>query len=134
LENTIENRRKLFALYFGQKLICNATHSVQNFTVDGFNLVAGSHKDDYLELRPLSSITDEESIEIGRLNGSFDEPPFSYSTTIQAVKESLLEVFKLDNFNMPIHTIDYLRSKGFAIPFNGLSVEKQIEYGWIKLT
>jgi len=29
--------------------------------------------------------------------------------------------------------IDFLRSKGYALPFMGLSVEQQIEYGWSKL-
>lgn len=29
---------------------------------------------------------------------------------------------------------DYLRSKGYALPYMGISVEDQIKYGWIKLT
>lgn len=32
-----------------------------------------------------------------------------------------------------IAIVDYLRSKSYAIPFNSISVKKQIEYGWIKL-
>ena len=32
-----------------------------------------------------------------------------------------------------LNLYDYLRSKGYALPYMGLSVEKQIEYGWIKL-
>ncbi|WGQ15544.1 hypothetical protein [Sphingobacterium faecium] len=32
-----------------------------------------------------------------------------------------------------LHAYDFLRSKGYALPFMGLTVEKQIEYGWIKI-
>jgi len=35
-----------------------------------------------------------------------------------------------DNY---IHVTDFLRSKGYALPFHGLSVENLIEYGWVKL-
>ena len=35
-----------------------------------------------------------------------------------------------DNY---IHITDYLRSKGYALPYNGLSVEQLIKFGWIKL-
>jgi hypothetical protein len=38
------------------------------------------------------------------------------------------------NIPIPIYFItDYLRSKGYALPFMGLSVEQQISYGWVKL-
>lgn len=36
-------------------------------------------------------------------------------------------------YSLLIETIDYIRSKGYALPWMGLSVEQQIEYGWIKL-
>ncbi|MGD1319184.1 hypothetical protein [Chryseobacterium sp. 2R14A] len=32
-----------------------------------------------------------------------------------------------------IEIVDYLRSKGYALPFRGLSVEKMVTYGWIRL-
>lgn len=32
-----------------------------------------------------------------------------------------------------IQIVDFLRSKSYAIPYMGLSVEKLIEYGWVKL-
>lgn len=31
------------------------------------------------------------------------------------------------------HLLDYLRSKGFALPFMGISVEEMVQAGWIKL-
>ena len=32
-----------------------------------------------------------------------------------------------------IQSLDYLRSKGYAVPYMDLSVEDLVEYGWIKL-
>ncbi|GEM_PF-557576 len=32
-----------------------------------------------------------------------------------------------------IHVINFLRSKGYALPWMGVSVEKQVEYGWVKI-
>ena len=31
------------------------------------------------------------------------------------------------------NTVDYLRSKGYALPWMDLSVEDLVKYGWIKL-
>lgn len=32
-----------------------------------------------------------------------------------------------------IAAVDFLRSKGYAVPYMGISVEEQIQYGWIKI-
>lgn len=29
--------------------------------------------------------------------------------------------------------VDYLRSKSYALPWNGITVEEMIEWGWVKL-
>lgn len=42
-------------------------------------------------------------------------------------------VFSSENQNAIDTAIDYLRSKGYALPYLGISVEEQIEFGWIKL-
>lgn len=41
--------------------------------------------------------------------------------------------FSIGSSNYNYEEITYLRSKGYALPWMGLSVEQQIEYGWIKL-
>lgn len=42
--------------------------------------------------------------------------------------EDAIKVAKIEGY-----TYDYLRSRGYALPFMGISVEQQIEAGWIKL-
>ena len=104
MENTLENKEKFFAQYWGQEvkkylIQTDATQSYYNVS-DNFGMAL---KDAFLELKPLSQISYEDSAEVAKVS----------SKVIEAV--------------------DCLRSKGYALPWNSLSVEKQIEYGWVRL-
>jgi len=48
---------------------------------------------------------------------------FNFTSSIVAKMDAML----------PTHCYQYLQSKGYALPYMGLSVEQLIEYGWIKL-
>jgi len=88
-----------------------------------------------LVLKPLSSIADEDIIEVAKLNGWSEDLGERY-------KERLLQ-FKIDipcistpgykHRYLP-EIFDYLRSKGYALSWMGLSVEEMVEAGWIKLS
>jgi hypothetical protein len=73
-----------------------------------------------LLLKPIASISDEDkqAITIYWNYGKFH--PFGYDTPHGFAYYS-------------IDTIDFIRSKGYAIRFQGISVEQQVELGWIKL-
>lgn len=104
MENTKENKAKFFAQYYGQEVLKNRT-SIYRLN-HSWNW---QHNSFYLILKPLSSITDEhkdKSISLGETH--------------------------LRNFNQK--QVDYLRSKGYALPFHDLSVDDLINYNWIKLT
>ena len=49
------------------------------------------------------------------------------------IDDYLNRVHENANFNIEQYEIDYLRSKGYALPYMDLSVEDLISYGWIKL-
>ena len=116
----------------------------------------------YLGLRPLSSITDDEAIEVAKINGVTDFVEADKSQEIESIVRQGDQInvyywvqtsyeyndYKRYPFSIYFdgemcnhmgcnanvsHAIDYLRSQGFALPWRGLPVEKQIEYGWIKL-
>lgn len=158
-ENTLENKAKFFAQYYGQKVLCirklNETKLYVGF--DDF-----THKEkletDYLELKPLSQITDEDAIEIAKLANS---PSFAIPKqweikidieygflTISSnksnhsfdldLKDGHLTMYdcgnKSDMFFNHYDICDYLRSKGYALPYMGLSIKDLISYQWIKLT
>ena len=123
MENTLENKAKLFAQYWGQEIVGH------NVITEGLNDAVNHRiildlKERFLELKPLSSITDEDAKFCGFGNKKdFIKVWDTYGS------EVFLERFIFNN----LHFTDYLRSKGYALPYNGLSVDEQIECGWIKL-
>lgn len=126
MENTIENKAKLFAIYHGQKV-----HRVpQNNILHEVNYESYLHLDDedWLELTPLSQISDEDAIEVAKRNpyAAYKEG-IDKCDYIKHVKENIKTMVIIT----PIS--DYLRSKGYAIPYMGVSVEEQINRGWAKI-
>ena len=172
-ENTLENKAKFFAQYWGQNITLYTGHlnisrffgkvdyEVLRSTLEGDSI--GFH----LELKPLSQISDEDAIEIVKLCFSFlnndfnnieitntTNKHFGFSFTCTCVG-GLMGEFQLDFgtintlYNPKIICLnrvtsskeyivnilkmsDYLRTKGYALPWMDLSVEDLIGYGWIK--
>ena len=148
-QNTLENKAKFFAQYWGQKIIC-FPHNKNPIRYDNPNkLLAGTfERNAYLELKPLSQISDEDVIQC---------ITYLYNITREALGE-ILEIKHYDTFSSitaigkgcnfkttrSIHhwngtkkissvEADYFRSKGYALPYMDLSVEDLIDYGWVKL-
>lgn len=99
-----------------------------------------------IELKSLSHITDEEAIEVCVINGDtrpedntlLDE---EFKEGLDSAKEDIIASFKpwdgsgngyIECRNAPF-IIDYLRSKGYALPAFGYSVDQLIESGVFKL-
>lgn len=103
-ENTLENKAKFFAQYWGQHLIIMGSflRIIDHLTLGNIE------NDDILQLKPLSKISDEDAINLG----------YGYASHLKS---------NLDR------NIDQLRNLGFAVPWMDLSVEDLVEYGWIKL-
>lgn len=122
-----ENKAKFFALYWGQEVVKNK--SGQIFTVSpGLNL---SHDSWFLTLKPLSSISDEEISyvkSITRYKGDVDV----YSMVVSLLGIPLPRKRNIEHWRVAL-ILDYLRSKGYALPYLGLSVEDLTKAGWIKI-
>ena len=134
MENTLENKAKYFAQYWGQDVIKNCTALFDTFGLDSvLQSTYTISNSSYLELKPLSSITDEDAMDVSKIKGWIDI--LNEKVNIEATKRWLLENdFLPENFFLKFsYILDYLRSKGYALPFMGLSVEQLIEYGWLKL-
>ena len=133
LENTLENKAKFFAQYWGQYVLyftSDFLRKIDNLTLDSVE------NDDYLELKPLSQISDEDAIEVSKI--------FGLGHLSGAIKELILSIFRTsindsgttsstNGIKNWLHVFDYLRSKGYALPWMDLSVEDLVEYGWVKL-
>lgn len=152
IENTLENKAKFFAQYWGQKVFC---YNSEGPIINTFhkNIVCGRFFSiGFLELTPLSQITDEDAIEVAKI---LFGKKFTLGEVLRTTKYISVKVLventtinqnvrityadcHLQNANgyglsNCIDAFDYLRSKGYVLPWMGLSVEELVEYGWVKL-
>lgn len=134
IENTLENQAKFFAQYWGQRVLMydgNDTGypylvNARHINDDGF----------YLELTPLSQITDEHAIEVGKILYNYLRSPNGLSGDEYHLKtgKDFISSYLLGKRNYLLEeVVDHLRSKGYPLPWMGLTIEKLIEYGWIRL-
>jgi hypothetical protein len=157
MENTIENKAKFFALYWGQEIVVHNGIINKRFKLNEI----GDETDYHLQLKPLSSISDEDVIEVAKIinPGSFftnkkwdvkhipnEEASYIEITSKRSAHrfeiyyDGYLHVKDEDTDNIPVMSLpnylgafDYMRSKSIALPFMGISVEQMVEWGWIKL-
>lgn len=108
-----EEKEQFFAQYYGQKVYMNHPNCTNP---SNYFMKQSTKAGDYLLLKPLHAISDEDAIEAG-----YKEGAKSATTTYRNI--------------IGKHTdeADFLRSKGYALPFRGISVEEQIANGWVKL-
>lgn len=132
LENTLENKAKFFAQYYGCKVYMNSPNCrIPSKVFMGKSI----EPKDFLELTPLSQISDEDAIEVAKIEDS----AYTESNLVRGkvIAENFINYSDCNNsFRCSLKMIkfmDYLRSKGYALPWMGLSVEELIEYGWVKL-
>lgn len=129
MENTLEYKAKFFALYFGQNVLKTIDQpNVLPLRVGEFL----NYDNEYLSLTSLSNITDEDAVEVANI---IDLGFLSEEERISFAKKCVEEIYtdNVANVLAWLQIFDLLRSKGYALPFMGLSVETIIEYGWIKL-
>jgi len=133
MENTERNKKLFFAQYYGQIVLADLNHG---FVAD--NEACNWHlnfSDNYLMLAPLSSITEEDAVEFCRLNYGYSENHILKNDGSISIRSGRFQYTRVndDFYNFNSKSSDYLRSKGYALPFMDLSVEKLIKYGWLKL-
>lgn len=105
MENTLENKARFMALYWGQKVGCTKyVWSGLKINKSNINSV------EWLELKPIESITDEEAEKLG----FEDKSHFHADGSIHSL-------------------LDELRLMGFAVDWAGLTVDELINRGWVKL-
>ena len=98
------------------------------------------HKDFFLELTPLSQITDEDAIEVFKiyymdhrregLRWNYEVIRMSSGIDVKCWLDGELAYRLGISGNCLLQAGDYLRSKSYLIPYNGTPTETLIEYGW----
>ncbi|WP_312697095.1 hypothetical protein [Sphingobacterium mizutaii] len=127
MENALENKAKFFAQYWGQEVLSDNI-CFNKLTVDIYKMSISRLEPSSLKLKPLSSITDEDAIEVAKIKF----PTESHKHFPDHGKH-IIRNKNNRNVMEKMSIIDFLRSKSYALPYMGLSVEEMVEYGWIKL-
>lgn len=130
-QNTIENKARFHALYWGQKVfVFNDEGQYKpgvTYEVDG-----SSDEHTFLELRSLPDITDEEATAVAKIWEDSEKiiSPEEYDGW---TKEVILDAIPEMENVMLLRAADYLRSRGFLLPYLDLSIEQILEYGWARI-
>jgi hypothetical protein len=141
MENTIENKEKFFAQYFGQKVcywsdgevLCDVGEVIRDYYIGDF----------CLRTTPLQDITDEDAIEVASfvyadITDGDETILFAKNYIMYSFGGWNTNKFEVEQFSLfrdeyvCQQTIDYLRSKGYLIPFGGKSVEEILKLGWVR--
>ena len=125
---------RFFVQYWGVKCMYVGGVGLVEIGTGGWNL---KHPDFFLELKPLSKLSDDDAIEyfdiLWHENHHSKSKEFKIEYGKDWANSILAERFGLIPSNV-LHGIDFLRSKGYAIPFMEYSVEKLVELGWVRLS
>jgi hypothetical protein len=140
--NTADNQQlniagvkcRFFVQYWGVKCMYVGGIGLVEIGTGGWNL---KHPDFFLQLKPLSKLTDDDAIEYFDILWYETHKSKSKEFKIEYGKDwansILSERFGLIPSNI-LHGIDFLRSKGYVIPFMEYSVEMLVDVGWVRLS
>lgn len=136
MRNTIEGKQRYIAAHWRQDVIIykNEILFVMPETIH-VTIIHNAH----LLLTPLSMITDEHAIEVFDMlfghSETHREKPQEFK--IDLGKSWGLSIFtETYGYYYPksyIQMLDFLISKGYALPWMGISVEELVKRGWLKL-
>lgn len=134
-ELILENKLRFSAQYWGQQVMTNEVlDSIHILTyVTNVNI---DKEEYYLLLKPLSSITDEDAIEVSNILGINNEAMVHHGRLFVDRILGKRAGNSQDNCYLTytsLHCCDYLRSKGYALPYMGTSIDDLISAAWIKL-
>jgi hypothetical protein len=116
--------------------ISNSLWSVGNCSIKGSFINSGDRGKIYLNdvppliLKSLDNITDDDAYNMALYNRDLIDNK-NYDDLVQHSKDNIYydDAIKC----LKPHHYDYLRSKGYAVPYLNYSVQDLIDFGWIKL-
>lgn len=133
-QNTLENKSRFFAKYWGQKIIRETAYPNSPLCKISSTFIDDADKW-HAELTSLEHISDEDAaaaalylVRVIGLDGVIQ------NANGNVVKEAISNYSRVGLLGqLPSSCIDFLRSKGYILPWLDLSVDDLIKYGWIKL-
>jgi hypothetical protein len=118
---------RFFAQYWGTKTMYVGGVGLVEIGTGGWNL---KHPDFFLELKPTKKLTDNDAKDLGKILNINDDDVIGILISDEFLK-TMTNVKNGGVINL--HAVDYLRSKGYAIPFMEYSVDELVNLGWVRL-
>ena len=130
-ELSLQNKLKFFSQYALQKSLL---YKDQLLIVDSNIYNPEVLENSQLLLKPLSSISDEDKQVICKILDLEYSEDTTYGFENFFISNQKIESYPSDDsVDFDLECYDYLRSKGYALPWMGLSVQEIVEAEWIKL-
>lgn len=119
-ELTNEQKAKIFAMYWGQRVLKFSKTAPATQYVDEY-MFARIDKECVLALTPLSAISDEHAIEVAKMNRYTASDD---SAICAKVGRDILKRCFVENpvMCLPYECADKLRQWGYALPYNGIDL------------
>lgn len=139
MKKTIENKQAFFAVYTEQEYTYKNNWGTFKASLSDRNNISNFYNQldtAYHTLKPISEITDEDALHSTKLLRSGSH--LSEESRISQFKQ----LFETPNFwvnqtnvslSEMLRVFDYLRSKGYLLPFRDITTDELIEFGWVKI-
>lgn len=137
MENNLKNKALFFAQYFGQNILSNHYRLVNGFPNETVVIEDRMLKTWCLVLKSTINISEEDLEDLAILINPKGEIPVMMKKLI--AKEVLKYMdgvptnISIEEPNKLLLIFDFLRSRGYAIPFMGLDVMEMVHRFWIAL-
>ncbi len=122
-------KSRFFAQYWGTKTLYVGGVGKVEVGNGGWNL---KHPDLFLQLKSISNLSDEDAIELNDLMKWYEEIEVDRIIVLD-VLDDLTTNNKSYPFNETLLVYDFLRLKGYAVPFMQYSVDDLVSLGWVQL-
>lgn len=131
MENTVANKVKFFALYWGQRVIKKEIEGSENFIPEPDGFISGLSVQSrlFLELKSIKDLEYEDALWLAK-EVYVEEYILAVpeEEVVASMKKEVNELHFRYNYRA-----DTFRSKGYALPFMGVDVDTLISWGWVKL-
>jgi len=140
MEINNESKANFLSQYVGYEgqygnTVCILTYAFSSETEISI-LIASHIPAFYMILKPLSSISDEDALGVASIflskSVTKKDRIFYGKSFIKSYADKGVQMC-FHNIHETITAADYLRSRGYALPWNGITIEQQIAAGWVRL-
>jgi hypothetical protein len=122
---------RFFAQYWGQFYEFKNTKTTWRINEGAFPLEKEGNE--RLILTDLKNITNEDAIDVAKIFGMTEDFEFIGKILCNTIFDNSDSESETTIYNSNAKAVDYLRSKGYALPFMEYSVKDLVSFDWVRL-